>query len=75
MRREVDLVDDQQVALGDAGAALARDLVAGGDVDHVERQVGELGAEGRGEVVAAGLDQDQVEVGKAPVEARRPPPG
>src|SRR5712671_5126240 len=35
-RREIDLVDDQQVALGDAGATLARDLVAGRDVDHVE---------------------------------------
>ena len=37
--REVGLVDDEQVALGDAGAALARDLLAGRDVDHVDRQV------------------------------------
>ena len=28
-RREIDLVDDQQVGAGDAGPALARDLVAG----------------------------------------------
>src|SRR3974377_282531 len=32
-RREVDLVDHQQVRLDDAGAAFARDLVARGDVD------------------------------------------
>ena len=45
---EVDLVDDQQVAAGDAGAALAGDLVAGGDVDDVDGEVGEFGAEGGG---------------------------
>ena len=41
VRREVDLVDDQQIRLGDARPALARDLVAGSDVDHVEREVGQ----------------------------------
>src|SRR5215472_15504658 len=30
--RKVDLVDDQQVGTGDAGAALGRDLVAGRNV-------------------------------------------
>src|SRR5712671_2253704 len=69
-RREVDLVDDQQNALGDAGAALARDLVARRHVNHVEREVGELRAESRGEIVAAGLDQDQVEVREAAIEPR-----
>src|SRR3954447_24973877 len=54
MRREVDLVDDEKVGAGDPGTALARDLLAAGDVDDVDRQVGELGREGRGEVVAAG---------------------
>src|ERR1700682_2277007 len=34
-RREIDLVDDQQIALGDAGPALARDLVSRRHVDHV----------------------------------------
>ena len=69
MRREVGLVDDQQVGLRDAGAALARDLLAAGDVDHVEREVRQLGAEGRGEVVAARLDEDHVEVGEALLHA------
>ena len=44
------------------GSAFARDLVAGGDVDDVDRQIGELGGKGRGEVVAAQLDQDQIEI-------------
>ena len=42
MGREVDLVDDQEVGAGDAGAALGRDLVAGRDVDDVDGEVGEL---------------------------------
>ena len=56
-RREIDLVDDEEVGAGDAGAAFARDFVAGGDVDHVDRQIGEFGREGRGEVIAVRLDQ------------------
>ena len=31
-RCEVDLIDDQEVGLGDAGAALARNLLTGGDI-------------------------------------------
>ena len=60
-RRQIDLVDDQQIGLGDARAALARDLLAGCDVDDVEREVGELGRKGRGEVVTAGFDEDQLD--------------
>src|SRR5260370_39162712 len=37
MRRQIDLVDDQEVGARDAGAALGRDLVAGGDVGDVAR--------------------------------------
>ncbi len=65
-RGKVDLVDDQEIRAGDAGTALARDLLAGRDIDHVDREIRELGAEGRGQVVAAGLDQQQLEAGKAP---------
>ena len=60
-RREVGLVDRQQVGAGDAGAALARDVVAGGDVDHEDLHVGQRGREDRGQVVAAALDEDDVE--------------
>src|SRR5688572_14770046 len=51
--RQVDLVDDQEVGAGDAGAAFARDLVAGGDVDDIDRQIGQFGREGRRQIVAA----------------------
>ena len=53
VRREIDLVDDQQIGARDAGAALGRDLVAGGDVDDVDGEIGELGRKGGGEIVAA----------------------
>src|SRR5690606_21706714 len=59
---EVRLVDDEQVALGDAGAALARDLLAGGHVDHIDGQVAQLWAEGGRQVVTARLDEDDVGV-------------
>src|SRR5262245_14139402 len=36
MRGEVGLVNDQQIRAGDAGAALARDLFALRDIDHVD---------------------------------------
>jgi len=47
-----DLVDDQEVRLGDAGPPCAGSC-RGSDVDDIERQVGKFRAEGRGEVVAA----------------------
>ncbi len=59
-RRQVGLVDDQQVRLRDARPALARDLVAAGHVDDVDGEVGELAAELRGQVVAAALDEQQL---------------
>jgi hypothetical protein len=46
------------------GPAFARDLLAGGDIDHVDREVRQLGAEGRGQVVAARLDEHDVGVRK-----------
>ena len=36
VRREVGLVDDEDVRLRDPGPVLARDLVAGGHVDHID---------------------------------------
>src|SRR5205823_3088666 len=36
IRGEVDLVDHQEIGTGDARPALARDLVAGGDVDDID---------------------------------------
>src|SRR5947199_134440 len=60
--REVDLVDDEQLRARDARPALARDFLALGNVDHVEGRVHELGAEGRGQVIAAALEQQELEV-------------
>src|SRR6202790_1020090 len=57
MRREVDLVDDEKIRPDDAGAALGGDLVAGGDVDHVDGEIGQFGREGGREIVAAGFAQ------------------
>ena len=65
--REVALVDDQEIGARDAGPALARDLLALADRDDIERQVGEVGREGGGEIVAAGFDEDDVEIGDGAV--------
>ena len=64
IRREIDLVDHQEIGAGDAGPALGRDLIAGCDIDDVDREIGKLRRERRRQIVAAGLDQDQVELGE-----------
>ena len=66
-RRKIDLVDHQQIGAGDAGASFPRDLVAGGDVDDVDREVGEFGAEGGGQVVAP----DSMKIRSSSGNARR----
>src|SRR4051794_12393298 len=63
---QVRLVDHQQVGACDARAALPRDLLAAGDVDDVDGEVGEFGAEGGRQVVAAGFDQQQLQAGEPP---------
>ena len=70
MRRKVNLVDDEQVGAGDAGAALARNLVAARHVNDVDGDVHELGAEGRREVVAAALDEDEFQARQGVLEVR-----
>ncbi len=64
IRRQIDLVDHQQVRARDAGPAFGRNLVAGGDVDDVDGEIGEFGRKRRGQIVAAGFDQHQIEIGK-----------
>ena len=51
------------------GPALARNLVARGNVDHVEREVGQLRTEGGGQIVAAAFDENHVEVAEATGES------
>ena len=64
MGRQIDLVDHQEVGARDARASLARNLLALGDVDDVDRRVDQLGAERGRQVVAAALDQQKLERGK-----------
>ena len=64
------LLIDQQVGRGDAGAALARHLVATGDVDHEDLHVDQRPAERGGEVVAAALEQ-HARRGRSAPPARR----
>ena len=63
--REVDLVDDQQIRARDAGTALARNLFAARDINHINSQVGELRTEGCRKVVATGLDEAQLRMREA----------
>ncbi len=64
---QIGLVDDEQVGLGDAGSAFAGDLVAPGDIDDLNGKIGQLPAKAGGEIVAAGLEQEQIRA-KAPVQ-------
>ncbi len=50
------------------GPALAGDVTAAGDVEDEDLRVDEGGGEGRGEVVATGLDEHDVERGEVVLE-------
>ena len=58
--RQIDLVHDQQIRPGDTRPALARHLVPAGHIDHVDDEVGQFARVVGGQVVAAGLDQEEV---------------
>ena len=62
---QVLLIDDEQIRARDARAALARNLVALRYVDDKDRGIRQLRAEGRREIVAAALDEDDLRVGEA----------
>ena len=70
MRREIGLVDHQQIGFRQPRPALARDVLPGGGVDHVDRQIRQFRAEGGGKVVAPRFDQHQIEIRKRGVEIR-----
>ena len=61
---QVDLVDEQQVRVRLRWTTFARDLLAAGDVDHIDGVVHQLRAEGGRQVVAARFDQQQVQFWK-----------
>src|SRR5581483_3554764 len=58
---QIDLVDEQQVGIRLRRATLARDLLATSDVDDVDGVVHQLGTERSREVVAARLDQEDLQ--------------
>ena len=64
MRGEVGFVDDEEVALGNARTAFARNFFTSGHVDHIDRQVAQFRAEGRRQIVAAALDEHHIGVWK-----------
>ncbi len=59
VRCQVNFVDDQQVGAGDARTAFARDFVAPGNIDHVDKHVHQFRAESGGQVVATALDESE----------------
>src|SRR6201984_1710922 len=56
-RSQVDLVNDQKVGAGNSGTALTRDLFPLGNVDHVDRQVRQFGAESCCKIISARFDK------------------
>ena len=56
-RGQIGFVDDQQIRLGDAGAAFARNLVAARHVNYINGVIRQLAAEVRGQIVPAGFKQ------------------
>src|SRR5262249_3711848 len=63
VRRQVDLVDDQQVRSCNTWATLPWNLVTAGDINHIDRNVYQLGTERSGQVIATALHEDQLEAG------------
>ena len=59
-RREIRLVDDEEIGLGDPWPALPGNLVAARHVDHVDRVVGKIAAELGGKVVSAAFHEQQL---------------
>src|SRR5262245_13741847 len=45
-RSQIDLVDDEKIGARNTRAALARYFFTCCDVDHIDRQIGQLGTEG-----------------------------
>ena len=71
IRRQIDLVDDEQIAPQQSRSLLARNVVAARDVDHEDPPIDQIERKGRCEIVAAGLEQDQFDAGKPAPRARR----
>src|ERR1700719_319320 len=68
VRSKINFVYYKQVRASDPRTALARHLIATGDVDDVDPDVDELGAERGCKIIASTLDEDQLEARKRALE-------
>src|SRR5438128_1205122 len=67
---EVDFVDDQKSGVGDPWSAFSRNLVALGNINHVDRSINQFWTERGSQVVPAAFDQEQVKIRKAAQQHR-----
>lgn len=57
---QVGFIDDKQITLSDARASFARDLVAPGDIDHLDGVIGQFATEAGGQIVAPGFQEKKI---------------
>ena len=62
---QIKLIDHQQIRLHDSGTPLTRNIVALPDINHKHPPIHEIQREGRGKIVAATFDDDQVKIGES----------
>ena len=58
--REINLIHNQQIRTRDTGSTLPRNLVSASNIDNVDDKIRQLARVVRGEVVAAGFDQEEI---------------
>ncbi len=68
MRRKIDFVNDKKIGPHDARASFARDFVSAGYVNDIYGCIGEIGAECRSQIVAATLDENQIDLSEGVFE-------
>src|SRR6266404_8920375 len=51
---QVGLVDNEKIRSSDSRSSFSGDFFATGNIDHINREIGELRTEGRREVIAPG---------------------
>lgn len=61
-RRQIGLIDDQEVRLGQAGPTLSRYFVAPGDINHLNGEIRQFPAETGRKIIAARFQKEQLRV-------------
>src|SRR5882724_10728796 len=57
--RQIGLVDDEQIGLGNARTALARNFIPAGHIYYIDAEVRQLAAKMGSQIIAARFDQKQ----------------